>query len=51
MLDKQKQEQVLQDASFKQGYEVIGLFMKNWHDGTVTISRTFSSSYCNSQYS
>lgn len=22
----------------KQGYEVIGLFMKNWHDDTVTIS-------------
>ena len=21
-----------------QGYEVIGLFMKNWHDDTVTIS-------------
>jgi tRNA-specific 2-thiouridylase len=23
----------------QQGYEVIGLFMKNWHDDTVTISR------------
>jgi tRNA-specific 2-thiouridylase len=22
----------------KQGYEVIGLFMKNWHDDTVTVS-------------
>jgi tRNA-uridine 2-sulfurtransferase len=22
----------------EQGYEVIGLFMKNWHDDTVTIS-------------
>ena len=22
----------------KEGYEVIGLFMKNWHDDTVTIS-------------
>ena len=22
----------------KQGYEVIGLFMKNWHDDSVTIS-------------
>ena len=22
----------------QQGYEVIGLFMKNWHDETVTIS-------------
>lgn len=22
----------------KEGYEVIGLFMKNWHDGNVTIS-------------
>ena len=22
----------------QQGYEVIGLFMKNWHDDTVTIS-------------
>ena len=22
----------------KQGYEVIGLFMKNWHDESVTIS-------------
>ena len=22
----------------EQGYEVIGLFMKNWHDETVTIS-------------
>ena len=22
----------------EQGYEVIGLFMKNWHDSTVTIS-------------
>ena len=22
----------------RQGYEVIGLFMKNWHDDTVTIS-------------
>jgi tRNA-specific 2-thiouridylase len=21
-----------------QGYEVIGLFMKNWHDDSVTIS-------------
>ena len=21
-----------------QGYEVIGMFMKNWHDETVTIS-------------
>ena len=21
----------------QQGYEVIGLFMKNWHDGSVTI--------------
>lgn len=23
----------------KQGYEVIGLFMKNWHDDSVTISK------------
>ncbi len=23
----------------EQGYEVIGLFMKNWHDDSVTISR------------
>ena len=23
----------------KQGYEVIGLFMKNWHDESVTISK------------
>ena len=22
----------------EQGYEVIGLFMKNWHDDSVTIS-------------
>ena len=22
----------------KQGYDVIGLFMKNWHDDTVTVS-------------
>ena len=22
----------------KQGYNVIGLFMKNWHDDSVTIS-------------
>ena len=22
----------------QQGYEVIGLFMKNWHDETVTLS-------------
>ena len=22
----------------KQGYDVIGLFMKNWHDETVTLS-------------
>jgi len=22
----------------KQGYDVIGIFMKNWHDETVTIS-------------
>ena len=22
----------------QQGYEVIGLFMKNWHDDSVTIS-------------
>ena len=22
----------------KQGYDVIGLFMKNWHDESVTIS-------------
>ena len=22
----------------KEGYEVIGLFMKNWHDESVTIS-------------
>ena len=22
----------------KQGYQVIGLFMKNWHDDSVTIS-------------
>ena len=23
----------------KQGYHVIGLFMKNWHDESVTISK------------
>jgi tRNA-specific 2-thiouridylase len=23
----------------EQGYEVIGMFMKNWHDGSVTISK------------
>ena len=23
----------------QQGYEVIGLFMKNWHDDSVTISK------------
>ena len=23
----------------EQGYEVIGLFMKNWHDDSVTISK------------
>ena len=22
----------------KQGYDVVGIFMKNWHDDTVTIS-------------
>jgi len=22
----------------EQGYEVIGMFMKNWHDDTVTLS-------------
>ena len=26
----------------QEGYEVIGLFMKNWHDTSVTISKAVS---------